>query len=184
MAREQPQRQIEVPMQELLRTMKALLLEHALSYERELDGSTGDWRWRAGPDQEWLTWETLPKLFEDVPTCHTALTRIISAHHEKRKTTASIVYNPGLQGGPWGARIMEIEDNENIVKAQAVASQQTLAIVVALLTYYNLEPASYHRIYFPGRYMELGNARANQVPRDETPNGGSIVLGRPPNHRH
>jgi hypothetical protein len=178
------EKQVDIPQVELLRTLKALLLERALGYQRSLDQKTGDWQWLApvkeGEAPAYLTWETMPDLFGDLPLIHQTAVTIITAAHRQRRTTFSVAFNPSLQGGPWGCRIVDIEDEQQVVKAQAVGSQQSLAIVAALLAYYGVnEPQSFNRKYIPAPNLELGNARQNPPAGNPAANGGAAIFSGP-----
>lgn len=176
------ERKIEIPQTEVLRTAKALVLERALGWQRQLEGN--QWQWRgttlddAAADTGWLTsWDELPDILGDLSLMHIVMQKVVIANVAKGAVVA-LIYNP-REPNPWICRFSEANDKaEPVIKAQVASNNQVAAILLGICAYYGLNPLAHHRTYFPGRYLEVvGNARKNPSPG----NGSAILL--PPGAR-
>lgn len=168
---------IEVPVEELWETAKALIAERVLGFHRELDSETGEWVWSGmsldetghiGP----VTIDELPDVMGDLRMAMTLVGRVCQAGTEKG-IRSMLVFDTSQAQGPWICQYAE--NNEagqlvNLPHTRIAASHVALAIVMSTLAYYRVAPEQHHRLYFPARYIEAG------APAREEPSAGKIIL--------
>lgn len=168
----------KIPQQEFLRTLKALVLERCLGWERRLDPDSKLWQWR-GPDFEsgeltpWLTgWEALPNMLGDLDVTMMAMQRMIIPLHAQKQTTVAIFFNPSseLQGASWVCAFSDFKPPNDKVRAQIGSSNLVGSILLTMLHYHGIGVEAHHKTYFPKLEL-VGNARANQAPR-----GGPSII--------
>lgn len=179
----------EIPQHEMLATIKALLFERVLRWERTLDKS-GEWRWTGthpytGEEVTCTGWQELPNCFGDMQMLLTVLLVFIAEHRdEDNRMVWSQIYDPGLEA-PYVFRLLIQERNRRSEKVQKCvcecrSNNYQASVALGMLKYLGITGSHHHRTYFPTSGLQVvGGSDMRSAMNDGKASAGTIELGQP-----